>query len=82
MAEDCGTKDFHMQFQVLVSVKRLRDSHVTGDSWFFECAGRVPVGEHEVYHERMNDLSGSVVEVGTRHARQRNAPFTTHHYLN
>lgn len=44
--------------------------------------GRVPVGEHEVYHKRMNDSSGSLAEVGTQHACQHSPPFTTHHYLN
>lgn len=64
--------------------KWLRDAYlrVTGDSWFFECAGRAAVGEHELNHKRMNDSPGSLAEVGTLHARQCNAPFTTRHYLN
>lgn len=71
------------QFQALVS-KRLRDVylHVIGDSWLFECAGRAAAGEHRLNNKRMNDSSGSQAEVGTRHARPRNAPFTTRHYLN
>ncbi len=64
--------------------KRLRDvyRHVTGDSWFSECAGRAAAGEHELNHKRMNDSSGSQAEVGPLHARPRNTPFTTCHYLN
>lgn len=84
----CGTELCYKRFTYAISGfchhKRLRDVylHVTGDSWFFECADRAAVGEHKLDHKRMNDSSRSLAKVGTLHAQQRNGPFTTCHYLN
>ena len=48
------TKRFTYAISGFSQHKRLRDIylHVTGDSWFFECAGRAAVGEHQLNHKK------------------------------
>lgn len=79
------TKRFTYAISGFSRLNRLRDVylHITGDSWVLKCAGRAAVvGEYQLNQKRMNDSPRSLAEVGTLHARQSNAPFTTRHYLN